>query len=62
MEDLEKGPNEMRGLQTHRRNNNMDQPVTPEPPGTKAPTKEYTWRDPMAPATYVAKNGLVGHQ
>jgi hypothetical protein len=33
-------------LQPHRRNNNINQPVTPELPGTKPPTKEYTWRDP----------------
>jgi hypothetical protein len=24
----------------------MNQPVPPELPGTKPPTKEYTWRDP----------------
>ena len=24
----------------------MNQPVSPELPGTKSPTKEYTWRDP----------------
>ena len=28
------------------RNNNMNQPVFPELPGTKPPTKKYTWRDP----------------
>jgi hypothetical protein len=25
----------------------MNQPVLPELPGTKPPTKEYTWRDPQ---------------
>jgi hypothetical protein len=34
------------GLQAHRRNNNMNQPVPPELSSTKPPTKEYTWRDP----------------
>jgi hypothetical protein len=24
----------------------MNEPVLPEIPGTKLPTKEYTWRDP----------------
>jgi hypothetical protein len=40
----------------------MNEPVTPELPGTKPPTKEYTQRGPMAPATYVAEDGLVGYQ
>jgi hypothetical protein len=40
----------------------MNQPVPPELPGTKPPTKEYTWWDPMALASYVADNGLVRHQ
>ena len=40
MEELEKGLKKLRGLQPHRRNNNMNQPVAPELPGTKPPTKE----------------------
>jgi hypothetical protein len=38
-----------RGLQYHRKNNNINQPDPyhhPELPGTKPSTKEYTWRDP----------------
>ena len=47
MEELEKGSKELKELSaTHRRNNNMNHPVPPELPGTKLPTKEYTWRDP----------------
>ena len=46
MEQLEKGPKELRGLQSHRRNNNMYEPVPPELPGTKPATKEYTWMVP----------------
>jgi hypothetical protein len=38
VEELEKGPN--------MRNKNMNQPVPPEFPGTKPPTKDYTWSDP----------------
>jgi hypothetical protein len=45
MEELEKGPKELKGFAAHRRNNNMKQPVPPELPGTKTPSKEYTWRD-----------------
>ena len=41
----------------------MNQPVSPELPGTKPPTKEYTWREgPIAPAAHVAEDGLVEHQ
>jgi hypothetical protein len=37
-----------RSLQPHRKNNNINQPDPPPPvlPGTKPPTREYTWRDP----------------
>jgi hypothetical protein len=40
----------------------MNQPVPPELPGTKPPIKENTWWDSMAPAAYVAEDGLVGHK
>jgi hypothetical protein len=41
----------------------MNQPVLPELPGIKPPTKEYTLREgPMAPAAYVAEAGPVGLQ
>jgi hypothetical protein len=45
MEELEKGPKELKGLPSHRKNNNMNQPVTPKLLGTKPPTKEYAWKD-----------------
>jgi hypothetical protein len=45
-EKLEKGPKDLKGFEPHKRNNNMNQPVPSEQPGTKTPTKEYTWRDP----------------
>jgi hypothetical protein len=35
MEELEKGTKELRGLQPHRRNNNMNQPLYPELSGTR---------------------------
>jgi hypothetical protein len=41
MEELEKEPKELK-----RRNNNINQPVPPELPGTKSPTRKYTWKDP----------------
>jgi hypothetical protein len=43
MEELEKAQKEQKGLQTHRKNNNMNQPEPPELPGTKVPIKENTW-------------------
>jgi hypothetical protein len=46
MEELEKGLKEQKGLQHHRKNNNINQSDPSELPGTKLPTKEYTWRDP----------------
>ena len=46
MEELEKGLKDLKGFATHCKNNNINQPDTPELSGTKPPTKEYTWRDP----------------
>ena len=40
MEELEKGPKE---LKPHRRNNTMNKPVPSELSGTEPSTKEYTW-------------------
>jgi hypothetical protein len=34
------------GLQPHMKSNNVNQPDPPEFPGTKAPTKKYTYSDP----------------
>jgi hypothetical protein len=59
MEELEKVLKELKEFATHRKNNNINQP---ELPGSKLPTKESTWRDLMAPATYVAEDDFVGHQ
>jgi hypothetical protein len=46
MEELEKGLEDLKGVATHKKNNNINQPDSSELPGTKPPTKEYTWRDP----------------
>jgi hypothetical protein len=43
IEELDKGPKELRELQSHRKNNNINQPVPQELLGTKPSTKEYTW-------------------
>ena len=45
IEELEKGLKEQKGFATYRKNNNINQQDSPELPGTKPPTKEYTWRD-----------------
>jgi hypothetical protein len=44
-------------LWPHRRNNNINQAVPSQLPGTKPPTKEYTWWGDSAPAAYVAEDG-----
>jgi hypothetical protein len=46
IEELEKGLKELKGFATHRKNNNNNQPDSSELPGTKLPTKEYTWSNP----------------
>jgi hypothetical protein len=42
MEELEKGPKELKELAVHRRNNNINQPDLLELTGIKPPTNEYT--------------------
>jgi hypothetical protein len=39
----------------------MNQPLSPEVPGTKPPTRVHR-EGPMAPVAHVAEYGLVGHQ
>jgi hypothetical protein len=46
MEELENRLKELKGLQPHRKNNNINQPNPLELPETKPPTKQYTWKDP----------------
>jgi hypothetical protein len=60
MEKLEKGPKELKEFAAHRRNNNMNQPVYPELPGTNSPTRVHM-EGPMASATYAAEDVLVWH-
>jgi hypothetical protein len=45
MEELEKRLKELKEFAIQRKNN-INQPDSPELPGTKPPTKEYTWRHP----------------
>jgi hypothetical protein len=46
VEELEKGRIELKGFSTNRKSNNINQPDSPELPGSKPPTKEYPWKDP----------------
>ena len=48
MEDLEKGPKELKRLAAPQELQQYEptRPPTPELPEIKLPTKEYTWRDP----------------
>jgi hypothetical protein len=44
MEELEKGLKELKRFATHEKKNNINQPESPGLPGTKPPSKEYTWK------------------
>jgi hypothetical protein len=46
VEELEKGLKELEGFSIYRKNNNINKSDSPELPGTKPPTKKYTWREP----------------
>ena len=46
MEEMGKGLKELKGLEPHRKNNNIIQLDPSELPGTKPPTREYTWEEP----------------
>ena len=64
MEELEKGLKELRGLQPYRGSNSVNR-VTPHPPGASGDWTTYQrthMERTMALATYVAKDGFVGHQ
>jgi hypothetical protein len=50
----------MQELEKELKELNINQPDPPELPGTKPPTKEYTWRDPWL--QHVAEDVLVVHQ
>jgi|UPI0000F5122F hypothetical protein len=43
IEELDKEPKELKGLQPYKKNDNINQPDPPELPGTKPSTKKYTW-------------------
>jgi hypothetical protein len=45
MKELKKRLKKLKGFAAPWRNCNMNQPVPPELPGTKLPTKEYKQRD-----------------
>ena len=46
MEELEQGLKELKWFTTHKKNNNINQLDISDLPGTKLPSKEFTWRDP----------------
>ena len=54
MEELEKGLKELNGFATPWEEQQYESTKPPELPGT-------TMEGPMAPAIYVAEDGLVGH-
>ena len=46
IEQLERGPKELKMFAVLQEEQHMYQPVLPEIPGAKPPTKECAWRDP----------------
>jgi hypothetical protein len=47
IDELEKGLKELKGFATYKKKKTINQPDPPELPGTKPPTKVYTWKDPL---------------
>ena len=60
VEELEKGLKELRSFAALGRKQKYQPARCHELPGTGSPTKEYTWRESIAPAAYVAEDGLAG--
>jgi hypothetical protein len=62
MEELGERLKELKGFVTPQKEQQYQPTSLPEPSGTKPLTKEYTWwQKHMAPATYVAEDGLIRH-
>jgi hypothetical protein len=63
MEELEKRLKELRGLQLHGGSNSVNR-SDPHPgaPGDWTTKQRIHMEQPMVLATYVAEDGLVGHQ
>jgi hypothetical protein len=62
MEDLEKGMKELRGFAAPWKEHQCQQARSPAAPGDWTTNKRIYIEEPMAPAAYMAENGLVGHQ
>jgi hypothetical protein len=59
MNELEKGLKDLKGFATPKEEQNIN---NLELPGTKPQTKKIHMPGPMAPATYVAEDGIFWHQ
>ena len=62
MEELEKGLKELRGFAAPWREQQCQQARPPGAPGDWTTNQRLHMVQPMALATYVAEDGLVGHQ
>ena len=62
MKELEKELKELRGFQPHGWSNSVNRPDLPELPGDWTTNQSVHMKGPIAPATYVAEDGLVGYQ
>ena len=62
MEELEKGLKELRGFAVPWRGQLYQQARSPEDPEDWTTNQRLPMEGPMALATYMAEDGLVGHQ
>ena len=64
MEDIGKGLKELKGFATlQKKKNNINQPTRhPRAPRNLTTNQRIHLEGPMAPAVYLAEDGLVGHQ
>jgi hypothetical protein len=62
MEDLEKIPKELKGFAVPQEEQQYEPTSIPRAPRDYTNNQRVHMKGPMAPATYIAEDGLVGHQ
>ena len=62
MEELEKGPKELKGFEAPKEEQQYELTSSPRAPRDKTTNQRVHMVGLMAPAAYVAEDGLVSHQ
>ena len=62
MEELEKGPKELKGFAVPQEEQQYESPSTPRAPRDKTINQRVHMKLPMAPDTSATEDDLVGHQ